>query len=61
MSLIEKLNAIKVKKQADKDTIVAVNKLLTELIEYNERMKYALRMIGYEPILHIENEEGEGI
>ena len=57
MSLIEKLKAMKVRKQADKDTIAEVIKLLTELAEYNERMKYALKMIGYEPIIHTEDEE----
>ena len=57
MSLIEKLNAIKVRKQADKDTIAEVINLLTALTEYNERMKFALSMIGYEPILHTEDEE----
>lgn len=57
MSIIDKLNAIKVRKQADKDTIAEVINLLIALTEYNERMKYALSIIGYEPILHTEDEE----
>ena len=61
MSIIEKLKAIKVKKQADKETISEVINLLAEITEYNERMKYALKMIGYEPIIHTENETGEGV
>lgn len=57
MSIIDKLNAIKVRKQADKDTIAEVINLLIALAEYNERIKYALSIIGYEPILHTEDEE----
>ena len=57
MSLIEKLQTIKVRKQADKDTIAEVINLLIALTEYNERMKYALSLIGFEPILHTEDEE----
>ena len=56
MSLIEKLSAIKVRKQADKDTIAEAINLLAEIAEYNERMKFALKMIGYEPIIHTEEE-----
>ena len=55
MSLIEKLSAIKVRKQADKDTIAEAINLLAEIAEYNERMKFALKMIGYEPIIHTED------
>ena len=61
MSIIDKLKAIKVRKQADKDTIAEAIHLITGMAEYNEKMKYAFSMIGYEPILHTESdEEGEG-
>ena len=62
MSIIEKLKSIKVRKQADKDTIAEAIHLITAMAEYNVQMRYALRMIGYEPIIHTENEEnGEGV
>lgn len=57
MSLIEKLKAIKVRKQADKDTIAEAIHFIEEIQKYNEIQKYALKMIGYEPILHTEDEE----
>lgn len=61
MSLIEKLKSIKVRKQADKDTIAEVISLLSKIQEYNEIQKYALSLIGFEPILHTDSEEqGEG-
>lgn len=61
MSLIERLKAIKVRKQADKDTLAQVVHFIEEIQKYNEIQKYALSLIGYEPILHTESEEGEGI
>ena len=57
MLLIEKLNAIKVRKQADKDTIAQTIQFIEEIQKYNEIQKYALKMIGYEPIIHMEDEE----
>lgn len=55
MSLIEKLKSIKVRKQADKDTIAEAISLITKIQEYNEIQKYALSLIGFEPILHTED------
>ena len=62
MSLIEKLNAVKVKKQADKDTIAEAINFIQKIYRYNEIQEEAFRMIGYEPIIHTEDEEnGEGV
>ena len=61
MSLIEKLQTIKVRKQADKDTIAEVISFISKIQEYNEIQKYALSLIGFEPILHnASGEQGEG-
>ena len=57
MSLIEKLQTIKVRKQADKDTIAQTILFIEEIQKYNEIQKYALSLIGFEPILHMEDKE----
>ena len=51
MLSIEKLKAIKVRKQADKDTIAEVIRFMEDIQKYREIQNYALSLIGFEPIL----------
>ena len=51
MLSIEKLKAIKVRKQADKDTIAEVIRFMEDIQKYHEIQNYALSLIGFEPIL----------
>ena len=51
MLSIEKLKAIKVRKQADKETIAEVIHFIEDIQKYREIQNYALSLIGFEPIL----------
>ena len=51
MLSIEKLKAIKVRKQADKETIAEVIRFMEDIQKYREIQNYALSLIGFEPIL----------
>ena len=50
MSLIEKLNSIKVRRNADKEAIAEAISFINKIQRYREIQIYALSLIGYEPI-----------
>ena len=56
MLLVEKLKLIKVKKKSDKEAIAEAISFINKIQQYNEIQKYALSLIGYEPILQVKDD-----